>query len=197
MREGETEFDLLLQELNRGDRDAATRVWSLVYAELRALARKKLEELPAGQTLQSTALVNEAWLRLSGNEASWESRAHFFGAAARAMRNILVDRARQRDSLRHGGSARRVPFTGVDVAVLGDEQGMVELDEALARLEQLDSRAARVVSLRYFAGLTIEEAAAVLGTSHATVEREWTWAKAWLRKELTRANGPPEGGPGG
>jgi len=196
MSEGETEFDRLLQELNRGDRDAATRVWSLVYAELQALARRKLEELPAGATWQSTALVNEAWLRLSGNEASWESRAHFFGAAARAMRNILVDRARQRDSLRHGGSSRRVPLTGVEVAELGDEQGMVELDEALASLEGIDARAARVVNLRYFAGLTIEEAAAVLGISHATVEREWTWAKAWLHKELTRASDPRNEGEG-
>lgn len=197
MKEGETEFDLLLRELSEGDHDAVRRVWDLVYAELQLLARRKLENLPPGQTLQSTALVNEAWLRLSGKEASWENRAHFFGAAARAMRNILVDRARKHHSHRRGGISRRVPLTGLDVAALGDEEGLVELDEVLGALERIDSRAARVVNLRYFAGLTIEEAAAVLGISHATVEREWAWAKAWLRKELTRSVDRPDGGEAG
>ncbi len=179
----------MLLELSRGDEGAATRIWELVYAELRALARHKLQALPPGQTLQSTALVNEAWLRLSGGDASWESRAHFFGAAARAMRNIMVDRARRRDSQRRGGAAQRVPLTGIEVAVLGDEEGLVELDDALARLETLDPRAAKIVNLRYFAGLTIDETGKVLGISHATVEREWAWAKAWLKKELARAVG--------
>lgn len=182
MGSGTGEFDRLLGELNRGDRDAATRIWELVYAELRALAQSKLRDLPPGQTLQSTALVNEAWLRLSGGDGGWESRAHFFGAAARAMRNILVDRARRR-----GATARRVPLTGLDVAELGGEEGLVELDRSLARLEELDARAAKVVNLRYFAGLTIAESARVLGVSHATVEREWAWARAWLRKELLAA----------
>ena len=183
------ELERLLLELSRGDEGAATRIWELVYAELRALARHKLQALPPGQTLQSTALVNEAWLRLSGGDASWESRAHFFGAAARAMRNIMVDRARRRDSQRRGGAAQRVPLTGIEVAVLGDEEGLVELDDALARLETLDPRAAKIVNLRYFAGLTIDETGKVLGISHATVEREWAWAKAWLKKELARAVG--------
>jgi len=181
------EFERLLAELNRGGEDAAARLWEFVYAELRALADRKLEALPPGQTLQSTALVNEAWLKLSGGEGGWESRAHFFGAAARAMRNILVDRARRRDRLRHGGGLRRVPLTGIEVAALGEEEGLVELDEALARLEQADPRAAEVVSLRYFAGLTIGEAAGVLSRSRAGVERDWAWARAWLHKELSEA----------
>ncbi len=186
MTDQETEIDLLLTELSRGHEDAAERIWELVYGELRQLAQRKLEELPPGQTLQSTALVNEAWLRLSGGGSSWESRAHFFGAAARAMRNILVDRARSRESLRRGGSARRVPLTGLDVAALGAEEGLVELDGALGRLELADARAAKIVHLRYFAGLTIEETARLLGLSHATVEREWAFSKAWLKKELAR-----------
>lgn len=193
MGRGTGEFDRLLGELNSGSPDAATRVWEMVYAELRALAQSKLQNLPPGQTLQSTALVNEAWLRLSGGDESWESRAHFFGAAARAMRNILVDRARRRDSLRHGAGARRVPLTGLDVAELGDERGLVELDQLLARLETIDERAAKVVNLRYFAGLTISEAGRVLGISHATVEREWAWARAWLHKELATILEPEDG----
>jgi RNA polymerase sigma factor (TIGR02999 family) len=193
MDRGTGEFDRLLEELTSGSEEAARRIWEVVYAELRALAQSKLSRLPPGQTLQSTALVNEAWLRLSSGVESWESRAHFFGAAARAMRNILVDRARQRDSLRHGGAARRVPLTGLDVATLGDEAGLVELDQALARLEESDPRSAQVVDLRYFAGLTIEETGKVLGISHATVEREWTWAKAWLTRELGSIGGESRG----
>ncbi len=189
MSKGQGEFDRILEELNRGGEGAAERLWELVYAELRALANRKLEALPPGQTLQSTALVNEAWLKLSGGGSGWESRAQFFGAAARAMRNILVDRARRRDRLRHGGALRRVPLTGVEMAELGAEEGLVELDEALARLERADPRAAEVVSLRYFAGLTIEETTRVLSRSRASVERDWAWARAWLRRELTEALG--------
>jgi len=180
----ETEFNRLFEELREGSEDAAQAVWELLYGELRSLAASKLASLPPGQTLQSTALVNEAWMRLAGGSDSWDSRAHFFGAAARAMRNILVDRARSRDSLRHGGAQRRVPLTGIDVATFGEEDGLVELDEALARLEVSDPRAAEVVNLRYFAGLSIDETAQVVGISHATVEREWTWARSWLRNQL-------------
>ncbi|MCB9914902.1 MAG: sigma-70 family RNA polymerase sigma factor [Planctomycetes bacterium] len=184
MTDADPDLDRLLAEMGRGDADAAARVWELVYEELRGLAGARLAALPPGQTLQSTALVNEAWLKLRGGAASWEGRAHFFGAAARAMRNILVDRARSRQRELRGDARRRVPLTGLDVAELGAEDGLLELDRALAQLEQLDARSAKVVQLRYFAGLTIAEAAEVLGLSHATVEREWSFAKAWLRKAL-------------
>jgi len=193
MTDREHEFEQLLGELNRGSEEAAARVWECVYGELRRLAQRRLAQLPPGQTLQSTALVNEAWLRLSGfdgaRSTSWENRAHFFGAAARAMRNILVDRARARDSQRRGGAAKRERLTDLAVAEFGEEQGLVELDEALVRLEEIDPRAARIVSLRYFAGLTIEETGRVTGLSHATVEREWSFAKAWLKKALDEDRG--------
>ena len=193
MTERERELDRLLDELGRGSEDAAARLWECVYGELRDLASRRLAELPPGQTLQSTALVNEAWLRLRGDGAqqpvSWESRAHFFGAAARAMRNILVDRARRSDSLKHGGGVRRVPLTGLDVAQLGEEEGLLELDAALLQLEQADPRAARIVNLRYFAGLTIAETAEATSLSPATVEREWSFAKAWIKRALTEEAG--------
>ena len=169
-----------------GEPVPASELLPLVYEDLRALARSQLGGRDA--TLQATSLVHEAWLRVVGDgDPGWECRAHFFGAAARAMRNILVDRARRRDRLRHGGGLRRVPLTGIEVAALGEEEGLVELDEALARLEQADPRAAEVVSLRYFAGLTIGEAAGVLSRSRAGVERDWAWARAWLHKELSEA----------
>lgn len=189
MTDRDQEFERLLAELNTGSEGAAERIWECVYGELRALAQHRIAKLAPGQTLQSTALVNEAWLRLGGGDerraTNWESRAHFFGAAARAMRNILVDRARERDSLRRGGAAKRERLTGLDVAALGEEQGLIELDEALTKLEEVDARAARIVGLRYFAGLTIDETAKVVGLSAATIEREWSFAKAWLKKALT------------
>lgn len=188
MTDRETQLDRWLAEMNRGDEDAAAKLWECVYGELRGLAEARLAKLPPGQTLQSTALVNEAWLKLGGasSEAGsgWENRAHFFGAAARAMRNILVDRARAKGSSRLGAAERRVPLTGLDVAEFGEEDGLVELDEALQELEQADPRAARIVNLRYFAGLTIAETAEVTELSHATVEREWSFAKAWLKRAL-------------
>jgi RNA polymerase sigma factor (TIGR02999 family) len=187
MADDENEIETILTAVNDGDQDAAEQLWKLVYAELRALATHKLQGLPAGQTIQSTALVNEVYLRLCGQRGrGWESRAHFFGAAARAMRNILVDQARQRGRLKRGGANQRVPLSRIEVADETSDVELTWLDEVLERMERTDARAAEVVHLRYFGGLTIEQTAEVMGLSHATVEREWTYAKAWLRRELAR-----------
>jgi RNA polymerase sigma factor (TIGR02999 family) len=165
----------------------------LVYEELRRLARGQMKNErggPSGQTLQATALVHEAYLRLVGDaDVQWQNRAHFFGAAARAMRRILVDRARHRGRRKRGGDWDRVELGDKSMPGAGPGGGtdLVGLDAALARLEAEDSRKAEVVMLRYFAGLSIEETAAALSLSTATVKNEWTFARAWLKRELERA----------
>jgi len=159
----------------------------LVYEELRLLAAQKLSQEKPGQTLQATALVHEAYLRLVGDEPqSWNSRGHFFGAAAEAMRRILVENARRKQSDKRGGGQRRI---GVDVSEVAhvtnpDPDSLISLDEALLRLSQIDSTEAELVKLRYFAGLTIEQTAASLGISPATAKRLWTHARAWLIREM-------------
>ena len=169
-----------------GDHEATSRLLPLVYQELRHLARRMMAREPAGQTLQPTALVHEAYLRLLGNQsATWENRAHFFGAAAIAMRRILVERARRRRAARHGGGQERVTLDEEVVPSDPPRADLLALDEALSRLESSDERASRVVHLRYFAGLGIEETAELLGVSAATVTREWNYARAWLRREIT------------
>ncbi|MEM9381315.1 MAG: ECF-type sigma factor [Planctomycetota bacterium] len=184
-----TPLTLLLQ--NAGDEGAAGEaVLPLVYAELRRMAGAQMGRESAGQTLQATALVHEAWMRLvgeDGEELSWDSRAHFFGAAALAMRRILVDRARRVRSEKHGGHLRREPLEGVDRAFDPDDVDFVALDEALTTLAARDPRAANVVELRFFAGLSVEDTAAALGASERTVAREWNVAKAWLTREIARA----------
>jgi RNA polymerase sigma factor (TIGR02999 family) len=160
----------------------------LLYGELRRQAARHLRNQPAGHTLQATALVHEVYLRLVDRpNADWQSRAHFFGVAARAMRSILVDHARARRAAKRGGEPRQLTLGAADA--LGEhapesEVDVLALDEALARLAELDPRQAQVVELRYFAGASIEETAHVLGVSHATVEREWRTARLWLRREL-------------
>ncbi len=167
--------------------DAAASLFSLVYDELHRLAAAALRNERRDHTLQPTALVHEAYLRLAGEpDGRWESRAHFLAVAAQAMRRILVDHARGRNALKRGSGWRAEPIDGLDLPTLpGDEPiDLLALDEALARLAALDPRQAQVVELRFFGGLTVEETAAVTGLSDRTVKREWQMARAWLRREM-------------
>jgi RNA polymerase sigma factor (TIGR02999 family) len=176
----------ILSAIEQGDPHAAEQLLPLVYDELRRLAAARLAQEKPGQTLQATALVHEAYIRLvDGDKAQhWSSRGHFFAAAAEAMRRILVDRARQRHSQRRGGAARRQPLEGLHVAAPARDEEVLAVDEALQRLQQLDPPKADLVKLRYFAGLTIPEAAQVLGISIPTANRYWAYARAWLHEEL-------------
>jgi RNA polymerase sigma-70 factor, ECF subfamily len=179
----------LLQAWASGDQAALDELLPLVYEELRRQARRYMRAQPAGHTLQTTALVHEAYLRLVGQSAvEWNGRAHFFGVASKAMRSVLVDHARARGAAKRGGSVRAITLD--DAGGVPGPQASVDvlaLDEALGRLTELDPRKSRLVELRYFGGLGIEEAAAVLGVSPATVKRDWTTARAWLRRELSVA----------
>jgi len=181
------EITAALAAIRGGDETAVPRLLPLVYEELRRVARRMMAREPPGQTLQPTALVHEAYLRLFGNgPTSWENRAHFFVAAATAMRRILVERARRRRAERHGGQKRRVTLDEGAVPADPPATDLLALDDALGRLEAEDERAGRVVHLRYFAGLGIEETAELMGVSTATVSREWTYARAWLLRDMTR-----------
>lgn len=179
----------LLQEWTGGDRAARDRLIAVVYDELRRIAQRYMRKEPAGHTLQPTALVNEAYLRLIDQDTPWQNRAHFFAIAAQVMRRILVDRARARDSAKRGGKHGRTTLS--DVAEI-DHRGvdLLALDQALTALAELDPRQSSVVELRFFGGLTIRETAEVLGVSHTIIEREWSLARAWLRRELERAHSP-------
>lgn len=182
----------ILTAIERGNAQATDELLPLVYEELRRLARRQMAAEPPGQTLQPTALVHEAYLRLVGGEdLRWKSRAHFFAAAAQAMRRILVERARKRGALKRGGGRARVSFEHVEAA--WDDipsERILALDAALRRLEHQDPRKAQLVMLRFFTGLTIEETAQGLGVSPATVTREWQFAKVWLYREMTRDERP-------
>jgi RNA polymerase sigma factor (TIGR02999 family) len=179
------ELTVILQRIEKGDPHAANELLPLVYEELRKLAAQKMAHEQAGQTLQATALVHEAWLRLGGDDQpEWQNRAHFFSAAAEAMRRILIDNARRKNYLRHGGGAERVNLDGLDLAAtMGDEQ-LLALNEALDHLASHDATKAQVVKLRFFTGLTNEQAAKVLGVSEPTVKRHWAYARAWLFREM-------------
>lgn len=183
----------LLELAVKGDAKASEDLLPLVYEELRKLARAQMGREAPGQTLQATALVHEAYLRLvGGSDVRWENRGHFFGAAARAMRRILVERARHRGRIKHGGGRARVELDENAVASEEPTTDLVALDEVLDRLAEFDKRKSEVVMLRYFAGLSIEETAAALGVSPATVKNEWTFARAWLHREMGSAK--PGGG---
>ena len=175
----------LLIAWGQGDESARDQLIPLIYDELRRLARKHLRRERPGHTLQTSALVNEAYLRMAGQSVSWQGRAHFFGIAARLMRQILVDHARLRGNAKHGGDWRRV---SLDAADIGQDQttDILALDEALQSLARMSPQQSRIIELRFFGGLTIEETAEVLGVSHSTVEREWRVARAWLWRELQR-----------
>jgi RNA polymerase sigma factor (TIGR02999 family) len=181
-----TEVTRILSAVEQGDPHAASRLLPLVYDELRLLAAQKLAHEPSGQTLQPTALVHEAYLRLVGEaeEQSWDSRGHFFAAAAEAMRRILVDNARRKGSQKRGGDRARADFEVSDLAAPELREDLLALDEALNRLAAADPQAARLVQLRYFAGLTLAEAAQVLGVSARTADRLWAYARAWLHQAL-------------
>ena len=181
----------ILEQLKKGDRHAADKLLTAVYQELRRLAARRLAQERPGQTLQATALVHEAYLRLVGDErAHWENRGHFFAAAAEAMRRILVEAARRTARLKHGGGRQRYDFDEADAIVLPDSTDLVALDEALEKLSREDPVKARLVELRYFAGLTVQQAGQVLGVSRATVDRYWTFARAWLYNEVSKGDEP-------
>jgi len=177
----------ILSAIDQGDPRAAEQLLPLVYGELRKLAAQKLAQEAPGQTLQATALVHEAYLRLVDGEKvhDWNSRGHFFAAAAEAMRRILVDQARRKGRLKRGGGKERLDIDDVEIAFEGPADDVLALDEALARLAQKHPEKAELVKLRYFAGLTVDEAAKVLGVSTSTVDRHWTYARAWLFRELS------------
>ena len=161
----------------------------MVYGELRKLAAAKMANEAAGNTLQPTALVHEAWLRLVGNQnQEWEGRAHFFGAAAEAMRRILIDKARRKRAVRHGGAQQRVDFEEVDLACPTPDDQLLAMDEALDKLASLHPRQAELVKLRYFVGMTLQEAAEVLGISTDTAKDYSAHARAWLFREMSNSN---------
>jgi RNA polymerase sigma factor (TIGR02999 family) len=182
---GMADVTQLLDAAAAGDPKAAAELLPLVYDELRKLAAARLGDEKPGQTLQPTALVHEAYLRLvGGGERAWDSRGHFFAAAAEAMRRIVVESARRKNRLKHGGGHERVEVELADLPTRLPPDDLIALDEALARLEQLDPVKARLVTLRYFAGLTIEQAAEALGISRVTAHRYWTFARAWLHQQM-------------
>ena len=171
----------ILESVSGGDPKAADELLPLVYGELRKLAAARMANESPNQTLQPTALVHEAWLRLSGNEnVKWDGRAHFFGAAAEAMRRILIDSARRKRARRHGGGQKRLDIADVEIAAPGKEDELLAMNEALEKFAVVDPRKAELVKLRYFGGLTIEEAAQILEVSNQTAKRWWAFARAWL-----------------
>jgi RNA polymerase sigma factor (TIGR02999 family) len=182
---GTGDLTRLLESVRSGREGAREQLYEAVYRELRSMAGAQLFRERAGHTLQATALVNEAYLRLAPADESWESRGHFFGSAARAMRRILVDHARRHRASKRGGEARRVTFADLAIAAEEPDLDLLALDEALDTLGKEEPRLAEVVQLRYFAGLGIAETAAVLGTSPATVKRDWTYARAWLLERMS------------
>jgi RNA polymerase sigma factor (TIGR02999 family) len=180
----------ILQQVKEGDRQAAEQLLPVVYDELRSLARARLGRLPPGQTLQPTALVHEAYLRLIGDEdPGWDGRGHFFAAAAQAMRQILVDQARRKGAAKHGGDHRRVSGEELEPVFEPPSDELLAVDEAVKRLEQIDPRKGQIVNLRYFARMTTAETAAILGISVGTVGREWRYIRAWLECELEDSEG--------
>jgi RNA polymerase sigma factor (TIGR02999 family) len=177
----------LLVAIGDRDRQATAELLPLVYQELRQLARSKMAQEQPGQTLQATALVHEAYVRLVGSaNQHWDSRGHFFAGAAEAMRRILVESARHKRSQRAGGDWQRVELSDVELASQQPGIDVLALSEALDKLEASDPRKAALVKLRYFAGLTLQEAAAALGVSSATADNDWAYAKGWLKRELSR-----------
>ena len=180
----------LLDDWSRGDRGALDRLLPVVYTELRRIAARQLRHERAGHTLQPTALVHEAYLRLiQQRDVDWRNRAHFFGVAAQVMRRILVDHARRQATRKRGDAAQRVPLEEVDKIATATEIPVLALDRALTRLEEIDRGLAQIIELRAFAGLTIDEAAHVLKVSPSTAKREWRTARAWLARELGLGNG--------
>jgi RNA polymerase sigma factor (TIGR02999 family) len=181
-----SDITCILSAIEQGDPHAAEQLWPLVYEELRRLAAQKLAQEKPGQTLQATALVHEAYLRLVGNaeEPHWDNRRHFFAAAAEAMRRILVENARRKQTHKHGGDRQRMDLDEEALVAREPNVDLLSLDAALHRLAEQDPLKAKLVELRYFAGLTGDQAAAVLGMSASSADRLWVYTRAWLRREL-------------
>jgi RNA polymerase sigma factor (TIGR02999 family) len=184
-----TELTGILHRIEEGDPHAAEQLLPLVYDELRQFAAHRLAQEKPGQTLQPTALVHEAYLRLVGADPKqqWVSRGHFFAAAAEAIRRILVEQARRKRRIRHGGGLRRVDLSGAEMVASAEDNQVLLLDEALTRLAAARPQAAKLVQLRFFSGLTVDEAATMLGLSPRTTRRLWVFARAWLRRDMERA----------
>jgi RNA polymerase sigma factor (TIGR02999 family) len=183
-----SEVTQILDSIEQGDPQAADRLLPLVYDELRKLAASKMAHESPGQTLQPTALVHEAWLRLGGGDGqAWSNRAHFFAAAAEAMRRILIENARRRKALRHGGGQVRMDIQDIELALPAGDDQILAIDEALERFAALDQKKAELVKLRYFIGMTIEEASRAMGISEATAKRWWEYARAWLYAEVRQS----------
>ena len=180
-----TDVTRILNAIERGDPKAADELLPLVYEELRLLAAQKLSRESPGQTLQATALVHEAYIRLVGSEpVGWDNRGHFFAAAAEAMRRILIENARRKQKLKHGADQHRINLSDVDIGIEKDINDLLSLDEALTKLAQEDPTKADLVKLRYFGGLTLEQASHVLKISRATASRYWSYVQAWLFHEI-------------
>src|SRR5262245_15587912 len=175
----------ILSAIQQGDRHASEQLLPLVYEELRRLAAARMAAEPAGQTLQPTALVHEAYLRLVDGGQAWDSRGHFFAAAAEAMRRIVVESARRKQRAKHGGDRERIEIELADLPTRMCPDDLITLDEALAGLQQIDPITAQLVTRRYFAGMTIEQAAETLNISRTTAHRYWTFARAWLHQRMT------------
>ena len=179
----------ILNAIERGDARAADELLPLVYEELRTIAAHKMSQESPGHTLQATALVHEAYIRLVGSDAhNWSGRNHFLAAAAEAMRCILIDRARRKRRIKRGGGIKRNDLDGVDIAIEGLSYDLIALDEALEKLAKIDKVKADLVKLRYFAGLTSKQAANVLGISQSTADEHWAYVRAWLRLEITKGD---------
>jgi RNA polymerase sigma factor (TIGR02999 family) len=174
----------ILQRLEKGDGKAAEELLPLIYADLRRLATAKMAAQSPGQTLQPTALVHEAWLRVSAEKHLWESRKHFFAASAEAMRRILVDQARRKQRLKRGGAQERIDIEEIDLAMESPPEELLRVNEALNQLAAQDPIKAELIKLRFFVGLGISEAAEILEISPTTAKRHWAFARAWLYDEL-------------
>lgn len=186
---GENDITRILNEGSDSGR-RSEELLSLVYGELRALAVARMAKEPSGQTLQATALVHEAWMRIAGQAGQhWQNRGHFFAAAAEAMRRILIENARRKSRLKHGGGQIRVDWEGLDVAAASPDEQVLLLDEALEQLRAQDPQKAKIVVMKFFGGMTGGEIAEVLKVTERTVERQWAFAKAWLLSEITKAAG--------
>ncbi len=185
MGRASNEVTTILAAIRRGDEKAADELLPVVYDRLRRLAQQMMSQEKPGQTLQATALVHESYLRLLGDDSSWDDRRHFYAAAARAMRRILVERARRHGRIKHGAGRKRVDLDDANAVAERESVDLVALDEVLRRLEKEEPRAAQVVMMRFYAGLSEEDAAEALDISVRTVWRDWNYAKAWLRDAMT------------
>jgi RNA polymerase sigma factor (TIGR02999 family) len=191
MSDRRSDVTRLLDGIEQGDPQAAGQLLPLVYHELRRLAARRMADETAGQTLQPTALVHEAWLRLAGKDAAtpFANRAHFFAAAADAMRRILIERARRKSAQKRGANPERLDLDSVDIATEADSDTLLLVNEAIDKLEKEDAKAAELVKLRFFGGLTLDQAGQVLGVSERTAKRYWAFARAWLFEEMRRSIG--------